>query len=76
MFSAEDYTRTIAVLKAHSCSELAEGFVGFQEQAQKRENYARELGGVVLPSAPASTNGAFLLSKLLKDGWTPPKGLI
>lgn len=41
MFSARDYKTAIAVLRAHSCGELADGFLGFQEQAERRERPAK-----------------------------------
>lgn len=37
MFSSEEYKTAIAVMRAHSCEELTEGFVDFQRQAERRE---------------------------------------
>lgn len=35
VFSAEEYKTAIAVMRAHSCEELADGFLGFLEQAER-----------------------------------------
>lgn len=41
MFSAQEYKTAIAVMRAHSCEEIAAGFLGFQEQAERRERPAK-----------------------------------
>jgi hypothetical protein len=77
-FTAGDYRTTIEVLREHSCSDLAEGFLEFEARANKREHYAAELGLLSNDWRGQSglSVGLRVLDFLLKGGWTPPKGLL
>lgn len=78
MFTAEEYRTAIKVLREHSCSDLADDFVYFEQQAKKAEtweNYARSLGALFQLYDSEQMFGDRVLRKIIDDGWTPPEGL-
>lgn len=74
-FTANDYRAAAAVLREHANgSEWIAFFEKRADYIEKRKAYAHELGQVGRADAP-DTRGLLLLSKILRDGWTPPEGL-
>ena len=74
MLTADEYRIAIKVLREHDCKDLAEGFLGFVEKANKKEEYVSALGFLGRADAP-ETRGLLILAKIFGDGWTPPKGM-
>lgn len=76
MFSSADYKTAIAVMRAHSCEDMADGFLMFQQNAEQREAYTEALGEFAESldqSASSLSNGQRLIDKLVSDGWKRPQ---
>lgn len=79
-FTAQSYRTTAAVLRESRDSELiaaSEEFDAKAEQQEKVEQYGADLAHLARENNryPNTVSGIYLVTKLLDDGWTPPKGL-
>lgn len=77
-FTAEQYRIAAQIIEEDGCPvDLVPYLRGKAEQLSKVEDYAQILGAIVLAFSGSHFNvaGVEILSKIIKDGWTPPEGL-
>lgn len=75
MFDAYDYRKGAEMARAEGHSVLADTWDKEADRQEALEAYFAELWHTCTRFSPG-VGGGTLYARLLKDGWTPPKGVL